>query len=46
MDGRVGFAEHACQLGRMHERHPAESVEQLSFGECHVWSVAKEGRDE
>ena len=36
VDGRMGLAQDARQLRRVDERHPAEGVEQLSFGECHV----------
>ena len=46
VDRGVGLAEDARQLRRVDERHPAEGVEQLSVGECHVSSVAKEGRAE
>ena len=36
VNGRVRLAQDACQLRRVDERRPAEGVEQLSFGDCHV----------
>ena len=36
MHGRVGLAQDACQFRRIDEWHPAESLEQLSFGERHI----------
>ena len=44
VDRGVGLAEDARQFRRIDERHPAEGVEQLSFGEGHSPSVAKSGR--
>ena len=43
MNGRVRLAENESQFRRIDERRPAEGVEQLSFGEGHVSSVAKKG---
>ena len=40
---RVGLAEDVRQFRRIGERHPAEGVEQLSFGDGHVSSVAMDG---
>ena len=36
MDGGVRLTEDARQLRRIDERRPAEGVEQLSFGDCHM----------
>ena len=36
VDSRVGLAEDARQLRRVDERHPAEGVKHLSFGEGHA----------
>ena len=40
----VRLAENERQFRRIDERHPAEEVENLSIGDCHTMSVAKEGR--
>ena len=45
VDGRVRLAENERQLRRIDEGRPAEGVEQLSFGDRHVLSVAKESPD-
>ena len=44
VDGRVGLAQDERQLRRFDQRRPAEGVEQMSVGERHASSVAKEGR--
>ena len=45
VDGRVGLAKNARQRRRIDERRPAECVEQLSVGDCHMSRVAKESPD-
>ena len=41
LNRRGHFAENAHQLRRVHERHPAEELEHLSFGKAHVSTVSK-----
>ena len=41
VDGGVRLTEDERQLRRIDERRPAEGVEQLPVGDCHVLSVSE-----